>query len=113
MAQVLYNQPYIISRTKMENIIKTAIENKQLLSFVYKNKNRIVEPYTFGESNSGKDTLSAFQIECENDSSGDLTWRQFALREIKDLKLMDTKFEEIREDYHPDNARMNFIYWSV
>ena len=97
----------------MENIIKTAIENRQLLSFVCKGKNKIVEPYTFGESSSGKDTLSAFQIEDGGNSSGNLTWRQFAIRDIKDLKLLDTKCAEIREDYHVDNARMNFIYWTV
>ena len=96
----------------MENIIKVAIENKQVLRFTYKNKNRLVEPYTFGESTAGKDTLSAFQLEGGSDASSDKTWRQFALREIRDLELLDTNFE-LREDYHPSNARMNFIYWTV
>ncbi|PLY09977.1 MAG: hypothetical protein C0626_07245 [Arcobacter sp.] len=60
----------------MENIIKKAIENQQLLSFVYNGKNRTVEPYTFGESTKGNDTLSAFQIEGGSNSSKDLGWRQ-------------------------------------
>ncbi len=97
----------------MEYIIKTAIENRQLLSFVYKDKKRLVEPYTFGESAKGKDTLSAFQLEDGGDGTANLCWRQFPLRDIKKLILLDTKFEEIREDYHPDNARMNFIYCTV
>jgi predicted DNA-binding transcriptional regulator YafY len=97
----------------LEGIIKTAIENRQLLSFEYKNKNRIVEPYTFGESSSGKDTLSAFQIDGGSDESANLVWRQFPVRQIKNLKLIDTKFEETRDDYHPDNANMNIIYWTV
>jgi len=97
----------------MEGIIKTAIENRQLLTFEYKNKIRLVEPYTFGESSSGKDTLSAFQIEGGSDASANFVWRQFSIRQIKNLKLLDTKFEEIRDDYHPDNANMNFIYWTV
>ena len=97
----------------MEYIIKTAIENKQLLSFEYKNKTRIVEPYTFGESSTGKDTLSAFQKDGGSEASANLCWRQFAIREIKNLKLMDEKFEEIRDDYHCDNAKMNFIYWTI
>jgi len=97
----------------MENILKVAIENKHLLRFTYKNKKRLVEPYTFGEAANKKDTLSAFQIEGGSDASSDMKWRQFALREIKDLELMDTKFEVLRADYHPDNARMNFIYWTV
>ena len=97
----------------MEFIIKQAIENKQLLSFVYHDKTRLVEPYTFGQSKHGKDTLSAFQIEGGSDDSQDLCWRQFALREIKNLKLMDEKFIELREDYDPENAKMSFVYWTI
>ena len=97
----------------MELLIKTAIENKQLLSFTYKDKKRLVEPYTFGQSKQGKDTLSAFQIEGGANGEGDMTWRQFALREMKNLTLLDDTFENVREDYHPDNAKMSFIYWTV
>jgi len=97
----------------MEFIIKQAIENKQLLRFVYKDKRRLVEPYTFGQSKQGKDTLSAFQIESGSDISQDLCWRQFPLREINKLELLDEKFETIRKDYHPDNAKMSFVYWTV
>ena len=97
----------------MEFIIKSAIENKQLLSFTYKDKNRLVEPYTFGQSKQGKDTLSAFQIEGGADGEGDMCWRQFPLREMKNLKLLDEKFENVREDYNPENARLSFIYWTV
>ena len=97
----------------MEFIIKSAIENKQLLSFTYKDKNRLVEPYTFGQSKQGKDTLSAFQIEGGSDASADMCWRQFPMREMKNLKLLDDKFENVREDYDPENARMSFIYWTV
>ena len=97
----------------MELLIKSAIENKQLLSFTYKDKKRLVEPYTFGQSKQGKDTLSAFQIEGGSDGEGDMCWRQFALREMKNLTLLDDTFENTREDYHPDNAKMSFIYWTV
>ena len=97
----------------MELIIKTAIENKQLLSFEYKGKQRVVEPYTFGESNTRKDTLSAFQIDGGTTASGQECWRQFPIRQIKNLKLLDEKFENVREDYDPENARLSFVYWTV
>jgi len=97
----------------MELLIKTAIENKQLLSFTYKDKKRLVEPYTFGQSKQGKDTLSAFQIDGGTTASGQECWRQFPLREMKNLKILDDTFENTREDYHVDNAKMNFIYWTV
>lgn len=97
----------------MEFIIKSAIENKQLLSFTYKDKKRLVEPYTFGQSKQGKDTLSAFQREGGSEGEGDMCWRQFPLREMKNLKLLDDKFENVREDYDPENARLSFVYWTV
>ena len=97
----------------MEFIIKSAIENKQLLSFTYKDKKRLVEPYTFGQSKQGKDTLSAFQIDGGTTASGQECWRQFPLREMKNLTLLEETFENTREDYHVDNATMNFIYWTV
>lgn len=97
----------------MELIIKTAIENRQLLSFEYKGKNRVVEPYTFGESSSRKDTLSAFQIDGGTTASGQECWRQFPIREMKNLELLDEKFENVREDYHVDNAKMSLVYWTI
>jgi len=97
----------------MELLIKTAIENKHLLSFTYKDRNRVVEPYTFGQSKQGKDTLSAFQLKGGSDELQDLCWRQFALREMKNLTLLDDTFENTREDYHVDNANMSFVYWTI
>jgi len=97
----------------MELLIKTAIENKKLLSFMNKDKKRLVEPYTFGQSKQGKDTLSAFQIDGGTTASGQECWRQFPLREMKNLTLLEETFENTREDYHVDNAKMSFIYWTV
>lgn len=97
----------------MENIIKEAIENKQLLEFVYNDKRRVVEPYTFGCSHKGDDTLSAFQIEGGSNSSKDLGWRQFIIENIESLVLLDTKFEDIREGYNPNDSRMSEIYITI
>ena len=73
----------------MENIIREAIANKQLLKFVYNDKKRVVEPYTFGCSHKGDDTLSAFQIEGGSNSSKDLGWRQFIIENIDNLVLLE------------------------
>ena len=79
----------------MENIIREAIANKQLLEFVYNDKKRVVEPYTLGCSHKGDNTLSAFQIEGGSNSSKDLGWRQFIIENIEKFgkgdKLSDSK----------------------
>ena len=83
----------------MENIIREAIANKQLLKFVYNDKKRVVEPYTFGCSHKGDDTLSAFQIEGGSN--------------IDNLVLLDSKFDSIRDGYNPNDSRMSEIYITI
>ncbi|MDY0051526.1 MAG: hypothetical protein RBR65_03205 [Aliarcobacter sp.] len=97
----------------MENIIREAIANKQLLKFVYNDKKRVVEPYTFGCSHKGDDTLSAFQIEGGSNSSKDLGWRQFIIENIDNLVLLDSKFDSIRDGYNPNDSRMSEIYITI
>lgn len=97
----------------MERMITKAIKNKQLLEFAYNKKVRVVEPYTFGVSTKGNDTLSAYQIDGGSTSSKDLGWRQFSIDAIQNLILLDKKFEMIREDYTPNDSRMSHIYSTV
>lgn len=97
----------------MKNIIKKAIANKQLLEFFYNGKIRIVEPYTFGCSHKGDDTLSAFQIEGGSNSSKDLGWRQFIIENIESLVLLDSNFNSIRDGYNPNDSRMSEIYITI
>ncbi len=97
----------------MENIIREAIANKQLLEFVYNDKRRVVEPYTFGCSHRGDYTLSAFQIEGGSNSSRDLGWRQFILENIESLVILETSFNDIRDGYNPNDSRMSEIYITI
>lgn len=97
----------------MERLITEAIKNKYLLEFTYNNKLRVVEPYTFGESTKGNDTLSAYQVDGGSNSSKDLGWRQFIIDDIKNLTLSDEKFEIIRNGYNPNDSRMSHIYITV
>ncbi|AGR77473.1 hypothetical protein A7H1H_1173 [Aliarcobacter butzleri 7h1h] len=97
----------------MENIIREAIANKQLLEFIYNDKRRVVEPYTFGCSHKGDDTLSAFQIEGGSNSSRDLGWRQFILENIESLVISETSFNDIRDGYNPNDSRMSEIYITI
>lgn len=42
--------------------IKTAIQNKQLLSFIYDGYPRVVEPHTYGLDKKGHPALRTYQI---------------------------------------------------
>lgn len=43
----------------MLEIVKQAIENRNLLEFTYQKQLRIVEPYTYGANSKGNELLSA------------------------------------------------------
>ena len=75
--------------------------------------NQWLEPYTFGCSHKGDDTLSAFQIEGGSNSSKDLGWRQFIIENIDNLVLLDSKFDSIRDGYNPNDSRMSEIYITI
>ncbi|RLA72577.1 MAG: hypothetical protein DRG78_23685 [Epsilonproteobacteria bacterium] len=97
----------------MNEMIIEAIKNKQLLAFIYNDKNRIVEPYTLGVSTKGNDTLSAYQIDGGSNSSKDLSWRQFIVPDIEQLKILDKSFEIIRDGYNPNSDKFDPVYATV
>ena len=94
----------------MERLIIEAIETHKLIKFNYKNAVRIVEPYTFGVSSTGKDVLSAYQVEGGSTSSNDLGWRLFSIDKIENLVISDIYFEQTRDGYNPNDSRMQKIY---
>lgn len=94
----------------MDRIITDAIENCKLIEFNYKDEVRVVEPYTFGVSSTGKDVLSAYQVEGGSTSSDDLGWRLFSIGKIENIKILDNSFNPIRDGYNSDDTRMKKIY---
>ncbi len=94
----------------MERLIIEAIETHKLIEFNYKNEVRIVEPYTFGMSSTGKDVLSAYQVEGGSTSSNDLGWRLFSIDKIENIKISSVTFEPTRDGYNPNDSRMQKIY---
>lgn len=95
----------------MKNIICTAIENKNLLEFRYKDKIRIVEPHTLGINLKDNEVLSAYQIDGESDSIEIPNWGLFAISKISNLKILDNTFDEpiFSEGYNRNNLRMKEI----
>lgn len=65
--------------------IKTAILNKQLLSFIYDGYPRVVEPHTYGLDKKGHPALRAYQIKGGSDSGEYIGWKIFHVDEIRNL----------------------------
>jgi hypothetical protein len=75
---------------KLNQLLRTAIEQTRLLRLRYRNKDRIVEPHDYGEHN-GAIKLLTYQI--GGSSSGPLpNWRWMETDLISDAELLDQTF---------------------
>lgn len=75
----------------MDEIIRSAIANKQLLDFTYHRLHRIVEPHVYG-IHVGKYQLLGYQIRGETSSGGLPNWRRVNLDEVTELRVLDEHF---------------------
>jgi len=75
----------------MDDLIKTAITNKQLLEFDYHSHHRITEPHKYGEKDS-KYAILVYQIRGGSSSGGIPEWRRMFLNEISNMKILDETF---------------------
>jgi predicted DNA-binding transcriptional regulator YafY len=78
------------SESKLDELLRTAIEHRRLIRLVYRSKDRIVEPHDYGIHN-GSVKLLAYQV--GGSSSGKLpNWRLMDAELISDVQLLDQTF---------------------
>ncbi|PYY12988.1 MAG: hypothetical protein DMG60_22830 [Acidobacteria bacterium] len=78
----------------MDNLIRTAIQEKRLIRFRYDDKLRIAEPHDYGIQN-GRLRLLAYQV--HGASTGKLPgWRWIEVPRISDLEILAETFEGSR-----------------
>ena len=80
---------------RLDRTLRNAIANKQLIRFMYKSHERVVEPHDYGIQN-GIVRLFCWQV--SGKSSGRLPgWRMFDVEGIQDCELVDKHFAGNRE----------------
>jgi hypothetical protein len=80
---------------ELDHLLRTAIENKQLLRFKYKSKERIAEPHDYGIQN-GITRLLCWQV--GGRSGGRVPgWRLIDVADMKDCEMLDRRFGGNRE----------------
>ena len=76
--------------TSIDELLRTAIEQKRLIQVSYKNKTRIIEPHDYGVHN-GSIKLLGYQV--GGSSSGRLpNWRWMEANSISDIHLLKRTF---------------------
>lgn len=97
----------------MVNKITEAIENQNLIEFTYDGCYRLVEPHTLGEGKTGKENLSAYQIEGTSLHGNVPDWKLFTLSKIKGLNVLGETFDSPRSGYVRGDSRMVEIYCEI
>ena len=75
----------------VHELILTAIHNKKLLRFLYKDGLRIVEPQDYGIQ-KGAVHLFTYQVGGVSSSGSLPDWRKFAVQKISQLVLLEQSF---------------------
>lgn len=71
--------------------LRTAIANRQLVSFTLDRCHRVAEPHDYGVIN-GIVRLFFYQVRGESRSKGPLGWRWATVSKIADLRLLEERF---------------------
>jgi len=79
--------------------IAIAITNRRLITFVYKDKVRVVEPHTYGRNKWGQLAVCGYQV-----GGGAEGWRTFMESDMGSLTLAPEKFEGPRPGYQPGDG---------
>jgi hypothetical protein len=95
----------------VDELLRTAIEQKRLVRLVYKDKARIIEPHDYGVHN-GSVKLLAFQV--GGASRGRLpNWRWMEVNSISDVGLLDRTFPGGRPNASGKHHRWDQLFLRV
>lgn len=90
--------------------IISAIRDKALLKFIYNGELRVVEPQTYGLSNTGKEVLRAYQVSGGSRAGRSRMAKLFDLSKIKELEKTTRRFAEALPEHNPDDSAMVEIF---
>lgn len=79
--------------------ISTAIQGRNLLSFIYDGFQRTVEPHTFGVDAKGHPTLRAYQVSGGSESGEYVGWKLFHVNDMLGVTMRLKTFAGPRLGY--------------
>ena len=79
--------------------IASAIQSRNLLSFVYDGFRRTVEPHTFGVDAKGHAALRAYQVAGGSESGEYVGWKLFHVNEMQSAAVQPQTFSGPRPGY--------------
>lgn len=90
--------------------IPAAIQNRNLISFVYDGYSRIVEPHTLGVDGKGHGALRAYQVAGGSGSGEFVGWKIFHVSEMRSLTVLPQHFAGARQGYKRGDKAFSVIH---
>ncbi len=87
-----------------------AIHRRSLVMFEYGDLIRVVEPHRFGINSAGHEMLSGWLRAGYSRSDPAGGWRNYLLRDVGALQVLDAPFSGARPGYATPDARMREVY---
>ena len=88
--------------------LSEAIQEKRIITFRYKDVERVVHPHILGVAGEGHVAMSGWQI-----SGTGRGWRLFYLLDMGRLEIADRTFRTSGPGYNPDDPAFNEIFVRV
>jgi hypothetical protein len=96
----------------MDSVLREAIAQRRLVSFVLDGRRRIGEPHDYGIKD-GVPKLLFYQTAGESSSGQPLGWRTALLSKMSDVKLLDERFPGPRPAPSGRHVSWDSLYASV
>ena len=93
--------------------IRLAIQNKKVISFVYNDERRLVEPFCCGLNNKLNQVLRGYQVDGYSQSLEKKPWRLYLLDKIYNLEIIDKYFDGDRSGYNPNDSNIIKIFYCI
>ena len=90
--------------------IASAIQNLQLLSFIYDGHSRVVEPHTYGIDTKGHAAVRAYQVRGGSESGEYVGWKLFHVNEMRGLTVLQEHFSGARPKYKRGDSAFSTIH---
>lgn len=94
----------------MNTVIIQAIRGKRLLSFIYDDLPRVVEPHAYGVTSKGNEVLRAFQTGGQSSSGQIQSWKLISVEKISALNLSSETFDGPRDGFKRGDKIMLIIH---
>lgn len=90
--------------------ITSAIQNLQLLSFIYDGYLRVAEPHTYGIDKKGHEAIRAYQVRGGSESGEYVGWKIFHVDQMRGVTALPEHFSGARPKYKRNDSAFSTIH---